>query len=241
MAIVAVISWILGVSTPAHAQDGREQARELFQEGVAASGDEDWETAASRFEEALALHSAPSIEYNLASAYVELGRLGEAGDLTAAVLANPDTPPEIDEHVRELDEQIAERAGTLIVRVSGEGSTGAAVYVDGRELSESRVGVPRHETPGAREVSVSRADGATEERTLTVTAGETTTADFSSQVLVGEGGSQGTGARSGALTSPIFWSILGGAVGIFIIAAIVLAASAPSSTPAAAMMPLTSF
>jgi len=228
----------------AEAQDSREQARTLFEEGVEAAASEDWETAVSRFEEALSLHAAPSIEYNLAAAYAEVDRLGEAGDLTASIFANPDTPPDVNEAARELDAEIADRAGTLTVSVSGEGSTGAQVFIDGRELPDTRLGIPRHESPGAREVSVARIDGTSEERTVEVTAGESATASFSgTDALSGDTSGQSTGAdpRDGALTNPIFWGIVGGSVVIIVVAAIVLAASAPSSAPASAGMPLLEF
>lgn len=58
------------------------EARRLFAEGVTDVNAEPprWPEAAGRFEAALALHAAPPIRYNLAVAYVELGRHREASE-----------------------------------------------------------------------------------------------------------------------------------------------------------------
>jgi hypothetical protein len=226
------------------AQGGRDRARELFSEGVEASERGDWEAAASRFEEALSHHPAPSIEYNLAAAYMELGRLGEAGDLTGGIFQNAETPADINEAAHQLDEDIAARSGELTILVTGEGSTGATVRVDGRELPDSRLGIPRHETPGEREVTVTRVNGDTETRTVVVTEGEQSTETFGGDAgFVDDeaaGGVSSGDVRDGALTNPVFWGIVGGAVAIVIIAAIALAASAPEGS-ASTGMPLFSF
>jgi len=216
---------LLLVSSPAliaeAQEDGREQARVLFTEGVEASAASDWETAAGKFEEAQRLHPAPTIEYNLASAYLELGRVGEAGDLTASVLANPETSEEVRAHAEELDGQIAERAGTLTIEVSGEANAGALVAVDGRRLAPERIGVPRHETPGTRSITLTRGDGSVEQQSVSVTQSSPARASFGPPLLGGDDGD----SEGGLLTDPIFWAVVGGGVllTIIIVAAAVAA------------------
>ncbi len=223
---ITAISLVCLVST-AHAQqgeEGREQARQLFLQGVEASQDQDWETAASRFEQALDHYRAPTIEYNLASAYLELGRIGEAGDLVASVLANPETDEETRAHAEELDEHIAEQAGTLTVEVDGDANAGATVAIDGREIPEERVGVPRHETPGTHTVTLTRADASTEEQTVVVTQGSPARATFGPPLLGGEDG----GGGESIFTDPVFWAVAGGAVLLTVIIIIAAAASGPN-------------
>jgi hypothetical protein len=205
------------------AEDGREQARQLFSQGVEASQNEDWETAASRFEQALEHYRAPTIEYNLASAYLELGRLGEAGDLTASILANPETEEDTRALTEELDRVIAERAGTLTIEVDGEANAGATVTIDGRELPPERVGVPRHESPGTHSVVLTRADASTEERSVTVSQGSPARATFGPPLLGGE-----DDGGDSLFEDPVFWAVAGGAVLLTVIIVVAAVAAGPN-------------
>ncbi len=220
---VSLISVSLLASTAAAQEDDTARARQAFGEGVAASQNQDWETAAARFEEAQSLHPAPTIEYNLASAYLELGRLGEAGDMTAHLLADPATEEDVRTLAQELDQQIAERAGTLTIEVEGEANAGATVTVDGRELAPDRVGVSRYETPGARQVRITRTDASTEEQTVVVDQGSPARVTFGPPLLGGddeEGGS--------LFTDPVFWAVAGGAVLLTVIIIIAAATAGPN-------------
>lgn len=207
------------------AVDPRVQARALFAEGVAAMGEEDWSLAASKFEDALLLHSAPSIEYNLASAYLELGRIGEAGDLAASVAANPAADEELQAHARDLEAQIGERAGTLTIEVSGGENTGARVSVDDYTLPQERIGVARYEAPGDHQVVIHRGDGSTEERSVSVTQGAPERVTFGAPLLQGGPDSDDDG---GVLSSHLFWGLV--ATGVAVILITIIAVAATSGT-----------
>jgi tetratricopeptide (TPR) repeat protein len=116
-----VASWAflaisLSGAAPAQAQgapgeeDAREQARAAFSEGIALAEERRWEEAAARFRSAMALHDAPAIRYNLASALFEMGELTEASRALAPVRNDPETPPELATHAEALEAQIRERA-----------------------------------------------------------------------------------------------------------------------------------
>jgi hypothetical protein len=204
--------------------EDRARARTLFGEGVQASERSDWDAAAAKFEAALALVGAPAVQYNLAAAYFELGRLGEAGDLVADVLTNPEVDAALHDQAQALDAQIAERSGRLTVEVAPEGNEGARVRVDGRELPASRVGLARHETPGQRTVELSRVDGSTESQRVDVPAGGEARASFGPA-------DAGGGDGAGLLADPVFWAVAGG-VALFIgTIAIVAVAAASTSGP----------
>lgn len=207
------------------AVDPRDQARALFAEGVAAMAQEDWALAASKFEDALLLHSAPTIEYNLASAYAEQGRIGEAGDVVASVIANPETDEELRGHAQDLDAHLAAQAGTLTIQVDGDDNEGATVSVDAYTLPRERVGVPRHETPGDHVVVLHRGDDSTEERSITITQGAPERVTFGPPLL-GEGG--GASDDGGLVTNPVFW-VLVGAGAVVVIAAIIAGVAASGS------------
>jgi hypothetical protein len=223
LSIALICLGALSTSTALAQEDGREQARQLFSQGVEASQNEDWETAASRFEQALDHYSAPTIEYNLASAYLELGRLGEAGDLVASILANPETDEETRALAEELDTHIGEQAGTLTIEVEGEANTGATVAIDGRELPEDRVGVPRHESPGTHSVVLTRTDASTEEQSVVVTQGSPARATFGPPLLGSEDGGGGS-----LFEDPVFWAVAGGAVLLTVIIIIAAVAAGPN-------------
>ncbi|MBW2461121.1 MAG: hypothetical protein JRH11_05710 [Deltaproteobacteria bacterium] len=203
--------------------DPRIQARALFAEGVAEMAEEDWPLAASKFEEALLLHSAPSIEYNLASAYLELGRIGEAGDLAASVAANPAADEELQGHARDLEARIAERAGTLTIEVSGDENVGATVSVDDYTVPQERVGVVRYESPGDHQVVIHRGDGSTEERSVSVTQGAPERVTFGAPLLQGGPGAADDGS---VYSSPLFWGLVGAGVAVMLVAIIAAAATA---------------
>ena len=203
----------LGEAGEAPAVDPRAEARRLFEEGVELASQESWQAAASRFEEALDLHRAPAIQYNLASAYFELGRLGEADDHVAAVLGDPETSEDLREHAMALDGQIQARAGTLRVDVAPAGNEGAVLRIDGHEVPADRVGRPRREAPGAHVVVLERPDGSTEEQRVEIETGEDASLSFGSPLVDdGEGGGGGDGGGDSLWTDWRLWAVVGGVV-----------------------------
>jgi len=113
-----------------------DRARTLFRDGAAAAGEGRFSEAERLFREALELHDAPAIRYNLASVLVELGHYPEAREMALSLISGSDVPEELREHARELRAHVDAQAG--FVRIVTDGETD--VTVDGRrvrDLSES--------------------------------------------------------------------------------------------------------
>jgi hypothetical protein len=145
---------------------------------VGLSDDAQWDLAVAKFEEALTHYPAPAIEYNLASALYELGRLGEASDRVETVLADPTTPEQIREHAAALREQIGERAGTLTVRRSGPIEPTDRVLLDGRPLAAEALGTPRPVAPGTHVIALERDGQTVHQREVAVVRGRAATVDI---------------------------------------------------------------
>lgn len=109
-----------------------EAARRLFLEGVELADRREWDAATARFREALELHDAPSIRFNLASC------LGRAGSPTSGLeqvqrLLARDDLGDLRPQVEALRRRLEAQRGSLRVRVENAPS-GAAVYVDDQPL-----------------------------------------------------------------------------------------------------------
>lgn len=143
------------VASPAAAQAARiEQARELFEAGVAAADTGAWETAEGLFRRARALHASPALSFNHAAALAQLGRVLEASELLRAVVADPSAPRTVRTDSRALLASIEPRIGRLAVVVRG--AAGSSIAVDGVELARSALGVPQPIDPGEHVVTSSR-------------------------------------------------------------------------------------
>lgn len=113
------------------ADSGQEQARELFEEGLALADADRWAEALSAFRRSAALVPRPSTSYNVANALYRLDRPVEAlaeldqYDRMAAVRADEDAQRR-SESLRELLEGAV---GHVVLRVYPES---AIVFIDGR-------------------------------------------------------------------------------------------------------------
>ncbi|MCZ7687190.1 MAG: hypothetical protein M5U28_54020 [Sandaracinaceae bacterium] len=113
--------------------------REAFARGIACVEQHETACAERAFREALALHDAPTIRYNLASALFDLGRYPEAARLAAAVTADAEAPAEVRDHAETLLEQL--RAQGAVLSLTLEGATdGVTVQLDGEEVPASQQG-----------------------------------------------------------------------------------------------------
>jgi len=153
-AAVALFALWLSPGLPSRAlaqSDDAERARALFAEGIDLADHGDWATAVDRFERALALRSAPSIQLNLALSLAHLGRLVDAlrrldemGDPAAI-------PQDLRGQARELREEIAPRIGRITVRVRGDASA-CVTEVGLRRLTPEEIGQPVAIDPGQNRV-----------------------------------------------------------------------------------------
>lgn len=165
VASVSIVAVALLASTAA-AQDAVASARALFTEGVQLSTDRQFAQAEARFREALSLHDAPAIRYNLASVLAEQSEYPEARELTESVLGDPTAPDAIRELATTLATQIDGRAG--YVRIALHGS--ATVAIDAWTLTDAGAEIPV--APGAHTITATRDGAAVASAEVTVQTAE---------------------------------------------------------------------
>jgi hypothetical protein len=137
------------------AQDERDSAtaRALFEQGVELARQSDWAGAADRFARSNDLRRSPVVAYNLAAAWIELGRLVEAAELLRQIERDPGAKPKLKKDARERLEQLEPRLATLVVTVESERKP-EEVRVNDRALPEAALGVPTPVDPGTVEITV---------------------------------------------------------------------------------------
>jgi len=225
------------LATPVRAQDAVQQARERFGEGVDCVESEDWACAEERFREALALHDAATIRYNLASVLVELGEYPEAARLAASVLDDDEADDALRERAQALLDLVAERGGVAEVAIDGA-PPDAELRVDGEVVPPEQHGaIPLAE--GEHVFSIHAGGETLSERTETVEAGATVPVPIAVVATPEETAEQsdeesGGGVDFDALVEdPIFWAVAGGAVAgvVLIVVIIAVAASSGSQDP----------
>ena len=124
-----------------------DRAREIFQRGIEAAERREFDEAIELFQSALAIHDAPAIRFNLASALYERGRLEEAFDFNRSVMLTSEADPDLRRRSRRLESTLMRRLGRLTVVLVGE-TRDVAVTVDGAPLPADRIGVERPMRPG---------------------------------------------------------------------------------------------
>lgn len=239
VALVSLVIVALAAS-PVSAQDDEavQRARAEFGEGVQCVSDEDWACARTHFRQALELHDAATIRYNLASVLVELDELPEAARLASSVV---DDEEEADEALRgraqELLDLIAQRGGVAEVVVEGA-PAGAELRVDGQVVPpEQWSAVPV--AAGAHTFAVHSGGEALSEQSVTADAGGRVVVAITVVATPAEVAQDGEGGSDidfdALVEDPIFWAVAGGAVAgvVLIVVIIAVAASSGSQDPMA--------
>jgi len=233
IALVALAATLASTPTSVAAQSEVERtalARELFAEGTAHLEAEQFEEAAEKLQRAYELRAAPGIGFNLAAAYEQLGRLVEALELLRGVLSDASTSNDIKRLARQARERIEPRIARLTIRVP-DGSEGAEITLDGREVLRAALDVAAPVDPGEHVIVLSR-DG------TTVSAERVTLADGASEEVVLYSQSltpvelpldeEAEEPESGSVFGEWwFWTIVGGVVLAGAVVAIAVAASGP--------------
>lgn len=144
----------------AHAQDEHDTAtaRSLFEQGVALADKGDWTGAADRFERSDKLRHSPVVAYNLANAWVELGRLVEAAELLRQLEKDQSAKEGVKKDARALLAQLEPRIATLVVEIESR-TPPNDVRVNDRPFPEEAIGVPTPIDPGSVVVTVTDAKG----------------------------------------------------------------------------------
>jgi hypothetical protein len=143
-------------------------ARSLFQQGVSLAEQNKFGQAAQRFREALSIHAAPTVAYNLAAALFELGEFSEAFNLAERTQHDPDAPEALRARAEKLCEALLPRTARLTVTASSTGHEGLLVYVDDQLLDPAWMGVARAVAPGEHRVSTARKGVRISERAVEV-------------------------------------------------------------------------
>jgi tetratricopeptide (TPR) repeat protein len=198
---------------PADDADATARARTLFTDGVALAQSGSYGEAEAHFRQALALHDAPTIRYNLASVLFEQHEYAEAHELAAALLADGTIPDSVRQPTTALETQI-EAASAL---VSFEVPTGVLGEV---QLDDAPIAEPAQATAVAPGHHVARvvADGTTTAQVeFDATAGEHAT--IALVAAAAEPASSASPAESGDLTQQWwFWTAIGGGVVVVAVA-----------------------
>jgi hypothetical protein len=138
------------------AQDQLDQARKLFEEGLAHVEVGNWVAAEQAFRSVLVMRSSPVVAYNLASALARLGRLIESAEMLRAIVRDTDVDAATREPAQHLLSEIEPQIGSVTVRVLGE-TEGLVLRLDDRTLSAGDLVQSISVDPGVHLVAAERA------------------------------------------------------------------------------------
>jgi hypothetical protein len=155
-----------GTGAPSEADLSR--ARQLFQRGVALAEQGQFGPAAQRFRDALAIHAAAPVEYNLAAALFELGRYEESFNRAENVQRDAQASPALKERAQKLSRALYPHTARLTITASSSAEEDVVVQVDAQRLAAELMGVPRAVTPGAHHIVAERQGKAISERDVQV-------------------------------------------------------------------------
>jgi tetratricopeptide (TPR) repeat protein len=144
------------------------KARQLFQRGVELAQREQFGQAAQRFREALVIHQAPTVEYNLAAALFELGKYEEAFNRAQSVEHAADTPEALRARAQKLSRALYPHTARLTVTASSSSEEDVAVHIDNEQLARTQMGIPRAVSPGNHHIEAERQGKVISERDIQV-------------------------------------------------------------------------
>lgn len=158
---------------------GLEQARALFQRGVALADQGQFAPAAQRFREALAIHYAPPVAYNLAAALFELKQYDECFQHVQTVLRDSSTNEALRERAQKLERSLTPHVARLTVTASGSAEGDLLVRLDDQLLDRALLGAPQAVKPGVHKLSTERHGQRVSERDVEVPEGTAVIVDLS--------------------------------------------------------------
>jgi hypothetical protein len=115
-----------------------DDARRLFEEGLAQVEAGEWAQAEQSFRRVLAIRSSPVVAYNLASALAQLGRLLESAELLRVVVRDASVDAATRDPAQQLLASIEPRIGSVTVRVQGD-TQGVILRLDDRVLGQGEL------------------------------------------------------------------------------------------------------
>ncbi len=169
-ATIAAIGILLLTAPPASGDDPVEEARRLFDQGVAAVADRDFEAALAAFIRSYELNPAPTAAFNAALCHRELEDYPTAVRELRRLLDADEAglSPGRRARAHELIEEMAPRVGMLRVRV---GDPGAIVRIDGEDVGRSPIEETFYLEPGSHDVEVRWGGSEPERQTVGVPGG----------------------------------------------------------------------
>lgn len=166
--VLLALFLVLCTAAPAHAQTTSssepaapdesqlEQARKLFEEGLAHVEAGDWVQAEQAFRRVLVMRSSPVVAYNLASALARLGRLIECAELLRAIVRDNTVDAATREPAQHLLLEIEPQIGSLTVRVVGN-TEDLVLRLDQRTLGAGELVQAISVDPGVHTIAGERA------------------------------------------------------------------------------------
>lgn len=152
--LVLLLAPSIAAASPAAPDIAR--ARRLFSEAVAAEDKKDWQLAASKLREAIAIKETAGLRFHLAYCEEQMGRLVEAlteYDRAAELAANDPNASDVRRLLGPSRRELLRRIPTLMVTLP-EGIADASLEVNGRKMSSSLFGQPIQRNPGLATVRV---------------------------------------------------------------------------------------
>ncbi|MCB9592524.1 MAG: tetratricopeptide repeat protein [Sandaracinaceae bacterium] len=208
------------------------RARELFAEGVEHAASQRWARAIDAFEQALELHSAPAILYNLAAALVESGRYRDAHGHLLALEADPTTAENLATLARELRVRIEAEAGRLRVTLD-PAIADAEVVLDTMPVPPEVLATAIPVRPGEHRVVATRGAEMITSATVTATAGTVSDVTLQAPLLAVDPETPSTSTP--IVEEPAFWIAIGG--GVLLIAGVVILTAVLLSEPGQEVVP----
>ena len=143
-------------ASAAEGKEQLEQARKLFEEGLAHVEAGNWVEAEQAFRSVLVMRSSPVVAYNLASALARIGRLIESAELLRAIVRDTDVDAATREPAQHLLSELEPQIGSVTVRVLGN-TDGLVLTLDQRTLGAGDLVQAISVDPGVHLIAAERA------------------------------------------------------------------------------------
>ncbi|HTR50663.1 MAG TPA: hypothetical protein VMJ10_08145 [Kofleriaceae bacterium] len=172
---------VVVAASPAFADDAKQQAAQLFEEGRQLDKDGKYAEACDKLAQSFALDAAPGTELNLGDCHEHLGHLAEAWHrFDHAAVQFEAAKDDRAKYARERRDALEPKLGVVVVK---HPDPSAAVTIAGRAEPTTAAEIREHVDPGSIEIRVG-----TETKRVDVGAGATVRVDVAPVVATPTGG-----------------------------------------------------
>lgn len=216
--------WLWPLAAMAQAAPGPEDARALFERGVAAADELRWADAADAFERSYALVPRPATLRNLGLADRALGRYTRAIGELERFLASRTASPAVARDVQRLVDEMRGRVGLVVVTTAPPDARAA---VDGEPVAQGEM---RLLDPGRHRAAATAAAHERAEVVFSLAPGERRNLDLRLTPLASAEAPRrdapvAVTERGGVLTRWWFWTAVGAVVAGGVAASVILLSS----------------